>query len=126
MDKPFELLSQITAQPADKRMGSTIALALQATFGNRASDSDYTAAGIICTLFLSAILEGFPTIKLHTYVRNYREESSLFTFDCKSYDTIIANISNYNLLLIDKNIKYTEKKVSKQEILESLDFFTNQ
>lgn len=126
MNNPFELLSLITARESDKRFGTAIAQALANTFGEKATDTDYAAAGIICTLFLSSMLAGFPTIKLHTYVRNYRDENSIFSFDCKSYDTILANIKNKQMLLIDSDFNYTLRNVSRQEISEALDFFTNQ
>lgn len=125
MNHPFELLSTITAQPANKEFGRPIAQAMQAAFGNAAGEEEYTAAGIICTLFLSAILAEFPTMKLHTYVKNYNDGNRPFSFDCKSYDKIADNISNYRLLLIDKDMQYTKREITKQDLLESLDFFTN-
>lgn len=123
---PFELLSLITSKPADTKIGTTIAQALHATFGDKATPGEYAAAGIICTLFLSSILEGFPTAKLHTFVRNYREENPLFSFDCKSYDTILSNIGTHKLLLMDKESNYKEREIEKQDFMESFDFFTNQ
>lgn len=125
MNHPFELLSTITAQPANEEFGRPIAQAMQAAFGSKASEEEYTAAGIICALFLSAILAEFPTIKLHTYVKNYRDGNKHFSFDCKSYDKIADNINCYRLLLIDKDMQYIERKITKQDLLESLDFFTN-
>lgn len=125
MNNPHKLLSLITARDIDKNFGATITQALELTFGNKASSTEYIAAGIICTLFLSAILEGFPTMKLHTFVRNYCEENPLFTFDCKSYDKITSNMPSRRILLIDKQLSYKEKEVKREDILESFDFFTN-
>lgn len=126
MNIPFELLSIITKRPANEQFGTEIATAFALTFGNKASKCDYAAAGIICTLFLSSILEEFPTMQLHTFVRNYREEQAIFSFDCKSYDAIYSNIKNKKMLLVNKEFKYVEREVEKQDILESFDFFTNQ
>ena len=125
MNDPHELLSLITARPTNKEFGSNIAQALHATFGNKASDSEYAAAGIICTLFLSVIKEDFPTTKLHTFVRNYRDENKLFSFDCKSYDNIADNIKSYNTLLINKEMHYKDTIIERQDLLEAFDFFTN-
>lgn len=125
MSAPHELLSLITALPTNKEFGSNIAQALHATFGNKATDSEYAAAGIICALFLSVIKEDFPTTKLHTFARNYRDENKLFSFDCKSYDKIADNIKSYNTLLIDNEMHYKEAIIEKQDLLEALDFFTN-
>lgn len=126
MNTPAELLSSITKQPVRERFGSTISQALALTFGNKASDADYTSAGYICTLFLSSILTGFPTMQLHTFVRNSRDNSPQFTFDCKSYDKILSNIEESRLLLINSEFEYIEKEIEKQDIAEALDFFTNQ
>lgn len=125
MSTPFELLSRVTAQAINEEFGKSIAQAMQTTFGDKASYVDYAAAGIICSLFLSSILEGFPTSKLHTFVRNYHEENSLFSFDCKSYDRIAANITSYHILMLDSKLCYIYREIEKQELLESFDFFTN-
>lgn len=125
MNQPIELLSKITGQPANKEFGRQIAQAMQAAFGDKTGEEEYTAAGIICALFLSAILAEFPTMKLHTYVKNYRDGNKPFSFDCKSYDKIADAIGSYRLLLINKDMQYTRREITKQELLESLDFFTN-
>ena len=125
MKKPFELLSAIAQRPVRNEFGAVFAKAFSKKFTNRTTEEELVAAGIICSLFLSSILEGFPTIKLHTFVRNIRDEYSLFTFDCKSYDPLYESIEKNEILLLDKNCEYQTRNIAKNDILEAFDFFTN-
>lgn len=124
MSNPAEILSLITKQPINKEFGAPLAQAFELTFGSKAGKTDYAAASFTCTLFLSSMLAGFPTMKLHTFVKNCCEELT-FNFDCKSYDKILANIKQSKMLLLDNKLEYTEREISEKDITEALDFFTN-
>ncbi len=86
------------------------------------------AAAYICSLYLSAFLEKFPTEKLHTFVRYAKEECELFSFDCRMYEELYSRIPNEELnsvILIDVHGNHCYRKCYKQEIFEAFDFYTN-
>lgn len=91
--------------------------------------NDAVVAGYICALFLSAILAGFPTAELHTFVHNAKDCSSRFSFNCKAYDAIYSRMSEEHLAktsLIDANGENITHHCDKKEIFEAFDFYTNQ
>lgn len=90
------------------------------------------AAGIVCELYLSHKIAGFPMDKLRQVVYYIKEYYSPFAFGCDDYDTL------YELMTHDKKneggrINFTllsnigevriDQEVSKEKILESLDFY---
>lgn len=92
------------------------------------SEEEITAAAYICSLFLSAISEGFPTERLHTFVNYVKERSSRFTFDCKMYDALLDRMENDSLrhvTLIDSNVRTVFRECSRNDIKEAFDFYTN-
>ncbi len=92
---------------------------------NMSGAQNIEAAAYICSLFLSCILTGFPTERMHIFVRYTREELSLFTFDCRMYDKLASEIAGESFTLLDETGNPVLKECSKQEIIESFDFFTN-
>ena len=85
-------------------------------------------AAYICSLYLSAFLEKFPTEKLHTFVRYTKEEYELFSFDCRMYEELYSRISTEdlkNILLIDAHGIPCCRECCKQDIFEAFDFYTN-
>ena len=90
------------------------------------------AWGLVCELYLSAVLCGFPTNKLHQIAQFVHETYGDFSFTCKEYELL------YNLMLHDKKntagiINFTlleeigniciNKRASKDDIFEMLDYY---
>lgn len=100
--------------------------------GNPVPHGYAVAWGIICELFLSSVLKGFPTDIFRQTVTYIREHYGRLDFDCKQYDRL------YSLMLHDKKntsegINFTllsdigsvetDNYVSRELIFESLDFY---
>ena len=88
--KAQNLLRIIIGSEPPETFGQLFADAFAATFGTKAGNNSYTAAGIICSLFLSVMLQEFPQTKLSTFAHNIKESCTLFAFDCKSYEAIYS------------------------------------
>jgi len=90
------------------------------------------AYGMICELYLSAALVGFPTDKMRQTVKFIKEYYGLFDFTCNDYDHLLelmthdkkntAGIINFTLLSGIGDIKINQT-ATKEEIFDSLDFF---
>lgn len=52
------------------------------------------AWGLVCELYLSSLLQGFPTDRLHATVRFIREAYGHFAFTCRDYDALIEYIGH--------------------------------
>lgn len=107
--------------------GEPFMSAFKATYTS-GSEEEITAAAYICSLFLSAISEGFPTERLHTFVKYVKERCECFTFDCKMYDAILDKMENDSLrhvALIDSNAHTVFRECSRNDIKEAFDFYTN-
>ena len=90
--------------------------------------NEIEAASYICSLFLSVILLGYPTSKLHLFVHNVQENYTRFSFNCKMYDAIFAHMNEESLsatVLLDANSNTVVLQCSKEDIFEALDFYTN-
>ena len=89
---------------------------------------EIVTAAYICSLFLSAILEDYPTTKLHTFVHYVQENCRRFTFNCNMYESIFSKMSIEDLktvcLLSDGNHTYL-RECRKEDIFEAFDFYTN-
>lgn len=122
-----ETLAAIAKAHPHPLFGEPFSSAFAATYPGGRSEETIVAA-YICSLFLSTILEGFPTEKLHTFVNYTKEHCHRFTFDCRMYDSILYNMNEESLqqvALIDKNGNTTFRACSKEEIKEAFDFYTN-
>jgi 3-dehydroquinate synthase len=90
------------------------------------------AAGIVSELYLSHKVCGFPMEKLSQVVYYLKEYYPAFVFDCKDYDTLYelmthdkkneAGVINFTLLSQVGDVQINQQ-VSKEKILESLDFY---
>lgn len=90
------------------------------------------AAGIISELYLSYKLCDFPMDKLSQVVYYIKEYYPAFQFDCKDYETLYelmthdkkneAGIINFTLLAQIGDVRINQQ-VSKEKILDSLDFY---
>ena len=125
METPHKILTLITGHDIMPEFASPLLQAFATIFAEKASHDSYLSAGITGTLFLSAVLKGFPTAKLHTYVRNVREEVPAFSFDCKSYDKLFSIIGEREMLLLDSEMNFQKAFVTKKELFEAFDFITN-
>jgi hypothetical protein len=97
------------------------------TIHNGRSD-EITSAAYTCSLFLSAIKAGFPTMKLHTFVHYIQDNCNRIHFDCTKYDTILALIGKEKMervVLLDSCCGTIEVECSANDIIEALDFYTN-
>ncbi len=115
-------------------LGHTAGHALEslALAENRAVLHGYAVAwGLVCELYLSTVLMGFPQDKLRQTVRFIRDEFGAFQFSCKDYDKLYdfmthdkkntAGTINFTLMgnIGDIHINQT---ASKEDIFEALDF----
>ncbi len=90
------------------------------------------AAGMICELYLSYKECGFPIDKLRQVVSYIKEYYPPFCFGCNDYDALYAlmthdkknegGIINFTLLSTIGGIRINQS-VSREKILESLDFY---
>ncbi len=90
------------------------------------------AWGLVCELYLSAKLTGFPKDKLQQTLRFIRENYGTFAIDCKEYDTIYnfmthdkkntSGVINFTLLGDVGDIRINQT-ATKAEITDMLDFF---
>lgn len=120
-----EVLARITGNRATDEFGEPF-IAMFSAFG--VAKENILPAAYICTLFLSAIFNGFPTEKLHTFTRYVRDNCSLSSFDCKMYEKLYASQGSKvyeSVLLIDKSGRTLPRNCSKQDIFEAFDFYTN-
>lgn len=125
MDTPHHILTLITGHDVLPEFAKPLSQAFETIFAERASQESYASAGITGVLFLSAVLKGFPTAKLHTFVRNVREEVPFFSFDCKSYDKLYSIVGEGEMLLLDSTMNYQKTFVTKNDLFEAFDFITN-
>ncbi len=90
------------------------------------------AWGLVCELYLSCRLTGFPKERLQQTLQFIREHYGTFLFDCKKYDTLYTLMThdkknqagriNFTLLAAIGDIRINQT-ATKEEIVDSLDFF---
>ena len=121
-----ETFERITGTLPPKGFGEPFATAFSALY--KGDKEEIAAAAYTCSLFLSAILEQFPTEKLHIFVHNIQENYRRFSFNCKMYDTILAHMKAEHLTstpLLNCDSSPITRECRKEEIFEALDFYTN-
>ena len=119
----FEKIVGITP-PAE--FGEPFATAFSKLYNGE--EEEITAAALLCSLFLSAIFEGFPTSRLHTFAHYAQENNRRFSFNCNMYETIFKemDIENTQGVCMLNNSNQTKiRKCSKNDIFEALDFYSN-
>lgn len=122
-----ETLATIIANEVHNCFGEPFLSAFK-SINKDGDEEELLSAAFICSLFLSVIMEDFPTGKLNIFVRYTRDNCSRFIFDCKMYDTIFRSIQAEELkhvALIDKTGTTCFRECNKQDIFEALDFYTN-
>ena len=127
MTEPDKTLARLATAGLKEDFGEPFLSAFRAVHP-QVSEEELKTAAYTCTLFLSAILEGFPTDKLNIFVRHTRDNCSRFTFDCKRYDMIFGSMPPSSLTqvtLLDKDGNTRTRECSKQDIYEAFDFYTN-
>ena len=113
-----------TAPPGN--FGEPFAAAFTALYNG--NEEEIVAAAYICSLFLSAIIEGFPTARLHTFVHYIQENCRRFTFNCNMYESIFNKMSGEKLkavCLLKSDNQTITRECNKKDIFEALDFYTN-
>lgn len=123
IDQAFE---KITGTPLPAGFGEPFATAFQELYDD--DIEEIAAAAYTCSLFLSAILEGYPTATLHTFVHHVQESHRRFSFNCNMYETIFCRMNPEMLLSVcllgcDNLPKLRE--CNKEDIFEAFDFYTN-
>lgn len=117
---------RIVGSPPPQGFGEPFATAFQ-EFQNEEIE-EIAAAAYTCSLFLSAILEGYPTATLHTFVHHVQENHRRFSFNCNMYETIFSRIKPEMLLsvcLLGCDYLPKLRECSKEDIFEAFDFYTN-
>lgn len=90
------------------------------------------AWGLVCELYLSSKITGFPFEKLKTTMRFVRQHYGAFSFSCKQYDRLYAlmlhdkknesGIINFTLMGDIGDIRINQQ-ATKEQIFDSLDFY---
>ena len=123
IDKAFE---RIVGSPPPQGFGEPFATAFQELYDD--DIEEIAAAAYTCSLFLSAILEGYPTATLHTFVHHVQESHRRFSFNCNMYETIFCRMkpeSLQNTCLLSVNNRPVLRECSREDIFEAFDFYTN-
>lgn len=100
---------------------------------NRPVPHGYAVAwGLVCELYLSREITGFPNEKLKQIVHFIRRNYGTFPFTCKQYDRLYelmthdkkneAGIINFTLMGEVGDIRINQK-ATKEQIYEALDFY---
>ena len=121
-----EIIDKIVGKKSDTRLGEPFT-ALFSTFSAADAETRHAAA-LCCSFFLSSILAGFPTDKMHTFVRYVRDNYRTLLFDCKKYEHLYAQLPGTvyeNVVLMDRNGECIIHHCSKQDIFEAFDFYNN-
>ncbi len=126
--KALKLIKLITGRECNTTFGTQLSKAFSNAFPGTCNDAT-ESAGIECMLYLSHFKAGFPLQALRTFHTNIKEDISPFSFNCKQYEKIYSLIPHEalnNAILLDKDAEEKIFTLTKQDILEALDFFTNQ
>ena len=119
-------VERITGTAVPAGFGEPFATAFSRLYKGCADE--VTAASFTCSLFLSAILEEYPTTQLHTFVHHVQEHYGRFSFNCNMYETIFGAMDARHLqdvCLLNGDRRPTYHVCSKEDIFEALDFYTN-
>ena len=123
IDRAFE---RIVGTPPPLGFGEPFATAFKAFHND--NFEEIAAAAYTCSLFLSAILENYPTATLHTFVHYIQENHRRFSFNCNMYETIFSRMkpeSLQNTCLLSVNNRPVLRECSREDIFEAFDFYTN-
>lgn len=126
-ESPISILETTIGEAVASGFGQPFIRTFSLHFTNRHED-EILAASYTCSLFLSTILNRYPSYKLHTYVHTVDSQYSRILFNCKSYDKLLSIIGTddiLHILLLDKDGKAITCQCSKQDISEAFDFYTN-
>lgn len=126
-DNISQALKTIAGTEIHSMFGEPFTSAFKATYST-GSNEEITVAAYTCSLFLSTILEGFPSDRLHTFIRYTKECYNRFSFDCRMYDPLIECAGENSLkrvALINSEGSTIFRECSREEIKEAFDFYTN-
>ena len=123
IDIAFE---QILGTAPPEGFGEPFATAFSRLYNG--SEEEIMAAAYICSLFLSALLEEYPTARLHTFVHHAQESHGRFSFNCDMYGNIFKEMDNdalHAMCLLGSDNTPSVRECSKEDIFEAFDFYTN-
>lgn len=92
------------------------------------------AFGLVCELYLSCNLRGFPENEMRSAWNYVRSNYGTFAFDCKDYEALIALMQHdkknqggeINFTLLDQvGQLHLDSHATREQIKEMFDFFTN-
>lgn len=121
-----DAFSEIIGIAPPEDLGEPFATAFTRLYNGK--EDEIKAAAYTCSLFLSAIVMGFPTTQLHIFVHHVQENYSRFSFNCNMYDTIYKEMDDgmlQRVVLLDANNTTAVYECSKEDIFEAFDFYTN-
>ena len=122
-----EILKKITGRRTPDKFGQPfIKIFEQAYSGNK---EEILAASYTCSLFLSCLIAKMPSEPLRTFTYYTKERCSRFSFNCNMYETLFAKVEECDLndiCLLDGNKEESYRTLTKQDIFEAFDFYTNQ
>lgn len=126
-ESPSKSILKLIAGEIPDNFGEPLRSALHSTFTN-ADEESINASAIIGMLYLSYRINKFPQTKLRTYCCNLRQEFTPLPLDCRHYEDICAAIKGgtpTDSLLMDSTLSLKRESISKEQILEALDFISN-
>ncbi len=125
---PYKILQAIVhSETKNELFGIPLKEAFTRCFENMET-TRCNATAIICLLYLSHRLAGFPIEKLRMAIYNIQENCPLLEFNCSHYDKIVACTDDdkcKQVLLYDKECHIGYFPITKNDIQEMLDFYTN-
>lgn len=132
MDKsantPAALLKNLIGFDCTTEPAEPLATALRQVFPHIDSDGT-TAAAIIGMLYLSHIKRQLPIHILRAYCTAVREETATFSFDCRLYEKITAAMPFHDdicpVQMLDAHCTPCQENVTREDIDDALDFYTN-
>lgn len=93
------------------------------------SPEEIETAAYTCSLFLSCLIAKMPTGTLHKFIYSTKERYSRFSFNCNMYETLFSITASQdleNIPLLDSRKEVMTRTLTKQDIFEAFDFYTNQ
>ena len=121
---PHSMLEKITGTIIDKEFGKPFLESFRPLWNDK-TEEEIEVAAYVCSLFLSCILAGFSTEKMHTFIHNTRESYSRIMFDCRAYEKLYEMMTKEPFMLLGSDGRPVVRECGRQEIFEAFDFFTN-
>ena len=121
-----EKLRKITGREIPDRFGQPFIKIFEQAYSG--SLDEILAAAYTCSLFLSCLMAKMPSEPLRTFTYYTKERCGRFSFNCNMYETLFAKTEDRDLNdipLLNENKEERSYTLSKQEVFEAFDFYTN-